>query len=93
MAFPSNPSLTFEKIILKYNMRCKNGLVSTGTDRNLGCGEWDYSCNTYIADSSKVEKVASIQKDYVVSNFTGTSYPYTTQQTYNHYDFTQKMLL
>lgn len=88
--FPSNPSLTFEKIILKYSMRCKDGLISTAADRNLGCGEWDYSCNTYVADSSKVEKVPSIQKDYVVSNFTGTSYPYTTQQTYNHYDFTQK---
>ncbi len=90
ISFPSNPSLTFEKIILKYSMRCKDGLISTATDRNLGCGEWDYSCNTYIADSSKVERVASIQKDYVVSNFTGTSYDYTSQQTYNHFDFIQK---
>ncbi len=88
--FPSNPSLTFEKIILKYNMRCKDGLISTGSNRNLGCGEWDYSCNTYLADSSKVEKAANIQKDYVISNFTGSSYPYTTQQTYDHFDFIQK---
>jgi hypothetical protein len=93
VAFPNNPSLTFEKIILKYNMRCKNGLVSTGTNRNLGCGEWDYSCNTYVADSSKIEKVGSIQKDYVVSNFTGSTYPYTTQTTYNHYDYIQKIVV
>lgn len=88
--FPNNPSLTFEKIILKYNMRCKKGLISTGTNRNLGCGEWDYSCNTYVVDSTKAEKVASIQKDYVVSNFTGTTYSYTSQQTFDHYDFIQK---
>ena len=93
ISFPNNPGLTFEKIILKYNMRCKDGLISTGTNRNLGCGEWDYSCNTYIADSTKVEKVASIQKDYVVSNFSGTSYPYTSQQTFNHYDFNQQNVL
>jgi len=43
--FPS-ANLSYERIIMAYNMRCKNGLVSNGTERNLGCGEWDYSCNT-----------------------------------------------
>lgn len=90
IAFPNNPALTFEKIILKYNMRCKNALVSTPTDRNLGCGEWDYSCNTFVADSTKIEKVLFQQPDYVVSNFTGSSFSYTSQQTYDHFDFTQK---
>ncbi|MES2747207.1 MAG: T9SS type A sorting domain-containing protein [Bacteroidota bacterium] len=90
ISFPNNASLTFEKILLKYNMRCKNALVSNATDRNLGCGEWDYSCNTFVADSSKIEKVIFKQPNYVVSNFTGNSYAYTSQQTYNHYDFTQK---
>ena len=90
ISFPNNPSLTFEKIILKYNMRCKNALISTPTDRNLGCGEWDYSCNTFIADSTKIEKVLFQQPDYVISNFTGTSFNYTSQPTFDHYDFTQK---
>ena len=27
--FPNNPNLTFEKIIMSYSMRCKNGLVNT----------------------------------------------------------------
>lgn len=90
ISFPNNPSLTFEKIILKYNMRCKNALISTPTDRNLGCGEWDYSCNTFVADSMKIEKVLFQQPDYTVSNFTGSSFNYTSQQTYDHYDFTQK---
>lgn len=91
--FPNDPGLTFEKIILKYNMRCKDGLVSTGTQRDLGCGEWDYSCNTFIADDSKIEKVLFKQPDYVVSNFAGTTFNYTSQQTYNHYDFTQKNVI
>lgn len=90
ISFPNNPSLTFEKIILKYNMRCKNALISTPTDRNLGCGEWDYSCNTFVADSSKVEKVLFQQPDYVVSNFTGSTFNYTSQPTFDHYDFVQK---
>ena len=88
--FPSNPALTFEKIILKYSMRCKNGLVSTVDDRNLGCGEWDYSCNTYVVDDTKAEKKAAVQKDFVVSNFAGTTYPYTTQPTFDYFDFSQK---
>ena len=90
ISFPNNSSLTFEKIILKYNMRCKNGLISTPTQRDLGCGEWDYSCNTFIADSTKIERVMFQQPDYVVSNFTGTSFNYTSQQTFDHFDFTQK---
>lgn len=93
IAFPNNASLTFEKIILKYNMRCKNGLISTATDRNLGCGEWDYSCNTFVADSTKIEKVLFQQPDYVVSNFTGNSFSHTSQQTFDHYDFTQKSVV
>lgn len=93
ISFPSNPALSFEKIILKYSMRCKNGLVSTPSNRNLGCGEWDYSCNTYVVDDTKAEKIASTQKDYVVSNFAGTSYGYTTQPTYDYFDFSQKNVL
>ena len=46
--FPNNSSLSFEKVIMRYAMRCKNGLVSTGGQRNLGCGEWDYSCNIRV---------------------------------------------
>ena len=88
--FPNNPSLTFEKIILKYNMRCKNALVSTPTDRNLGCGEWDYSCNTFVVDSTKIEKVLFQQPDYIISNFSGSTFNYTSQPTFDHYDFIQK---
>lgn len=87
--FPTG-NLTFEKIIMKYSMRCKNGLVSDQTNRNLGCGEWDYSCNTYIVDSSKVEEILSAQPNYVISNFAGTSFPFTTKAIYDYYQYTQE---
>ena len=91
LAFPNNPSLTFEKILLKYNMRCKNGTVLNGPEDGVtGCGEWDYSCNTFIADSTKIEKVLQQWPDYHVSNFSGSAFAYTAQQTYDHYDFTQQ---
>lgn len=91
ISFPNNPSLTFEKIILKYNLRCRNATVRNGPEDGVtGCGEWDYSVNTFIADSSKVEKALAKQPNYTITGFTGTSFPYTTQQTYDHYDFTQK---
>lgn len=77
--FPEG-NLSYEKIIMAYNMRCKNGLVSTSDNRNLGCGEWDYSCNTFIADSGRIERVQSNQAKYVVSNFSGSSFPYTTKK-------------
>ncbi len=86
--FPNN-STTYEKIIMRYNMRCKNGLVSTSSQRNLGCGEWDYSCNTYIADSSRIELSPQTAPNYIVSNFTGTVFPYTTLQPYDYYNYSQ----
>ena len=51
--FPDDTSKTYEKIIMLYSMRCKNGLISNGTNTNLGCGEWDYNCYTSVIDSSK----------------------------------------
>lgn len=86
--FPNN-SLTYEKIIMKYNMRCKNGLVSTQSNRNLGCGEWDYSCNTYIADSSRTENAAQTHPSHIISNFSGSTYYYTNFPLYDYYLYNQ----
>ncbi|HQQ92930.1 MAG TPA: T9SS type A sorting domain-containing protein [Bacteroidia bacterium] len=85
--FPNN-NLSFEKIILKYNMRCKNGLISNQTFPNQGCGEWDYSCNTYIVDSSKIENALNTTPSHVISNFSGTVFPYVTQPVFDYYNFT-----
>ena len=87
--FPTG-NIAFEKIIMKYNMRCKNALVSTSDNRNLGCGEWDYSCNTYIVDSSKVEAVQATQPKYIISNFTGNNFAFTSKEVFDYYRFTQK---
>ena len=90
ISFPTDTSISYEKILLKYNMRCKDALISTPSDKNKGCGEWDYSCNTYIVDSTKAEQVQRTHPDYIISNFTGDTFDYTTQQTYDRYNFTQK---
>lgn len=87
--FPDNPALSFEKIIMKYNMRCKNNLVSTGSDRNKGCGEWDYSCNTFVVDSSRVENELNSHPSHVISAFTGTNFNYVTQPVFDYYAYSQ----
>lgn len=89
VSFPSNPNLKYEKILMLYSMRCKNGNVSTGANRNLGCGEWDYSCNTYITDSSKVDSILSKHPSHTISGFSGSSYSYTSQAVYDFQRFIQ----
>ncbi len=86
--FP-NASQTYEKIIMKYNMRCKNGLISNQNAPNQGCGEWDYSCNTYIVDSTKIELNPKTHPNTLISNFTGTAFPYVNTPIYDYYDFMQ----
>lgn len=83
-AFPNNPSLTYEKVIMKYGMRCKDGLVSPpiSGQTNIGCGEWDYSCNTYVTDSTKADSISkSIYKYQIIPN-TSTSNTYSTTPTW-----------
>lgn len=88
--FPNDPNITFEKVIMSYNMRCKDGAVNTGGGNNVACGEWDYSCNTYVHDSSRVDSLISTHPDFVISGFTGTTYNYTTQPLFDYYQYTQQ---
>lgn len=88
--FPDDPGVTYEKVIMLYNMRCKKGLVSTTTDRNKGCGEWDYSCNTYITDSSKVDSVLSFTSSHYISAFSDTVFYYVEDPLYDYYQYRQK---
>lgn len=53
-SFPDNPGETYRKIIMEYGMRCHDLAVGSG---DVGCREWDYSCNTIIYDSSRVDSV------------------------------------
>jgi hypothetical protein len=87
--FPSNPNVSYEKVLMLYNIRCKNGLVSNGSNTNLGCGEWDYSCNTYITDSTKIDSLIRNIPSHTINNFSGTTFNYVTQPYYNKYQYQQ----
>ena len=87
--FPNDPNVSYEKILMLYNMRCKNANVSTSSERDKGCGEWDISCNTYIHDSTSIDSLTNTISSHSISNFSGTTYSYTTQPTYNYYRYLQ----
>lgn len=88
--FPDNPDQSFEKIIMLYNMRCKDGNISVPGNTNYGCGEWDYSSNTYIIDSSRVDSVLSFTNSHYISVFTGTTFNYVEVPLFNYYQYRQK---
>ena len=88
--FPNN-SMTYEKIIMSYNMRCKDDVVNTsGSINNIGCGAWDYSCHTNIHDSSRVDSIKAKTTSHLISNFSGNIYPYSINPVYNYYQFNQQ---
>ncbi len=84
-SFPgkSDASL-FEKVIMQYRMRCINGDVRTNRTMATGCGEWDYNCETYITDSSRIDSLRSEWPSAIISGFNGTSFPYTDQPTQSY---------
>jgi len=84
IAFPAG-NQSYQKILMYYNMRCKNANISTGANRNLGCGEWDYSCNTYVTDSSKADSFLSKIKEYEFFGYTGTALNYNSNPQHNYY--------
>lgn len=88
--FPIDDGTSYEKIIMRYSMRCKDGLISNSNDRNRGCGEWDYSCNTYLRDSSRTDSIKAIHPTHIIPNFSGTTYDYITSPTYSYYKYFQK---
>ena len=83
--FPTDTSIKYEKVLMLYNMRCKGARISTSASRNLGCGEWDYSCNTYIYDEGRYDSSQSNIPNYSISNFTGTSFSYSATPIYDLY--------
>lgn len=87
--FPDDPSQTYRKILMKYTMRCLDGALNPG-DSSTGCHEWDYSCNTFITDSTGVDSTLRTHPDYVISNSDADAFAYTTQPTYTHYQYTQQ---
>jgi hypothetical protein len=84
VTFPDNQTLTFEKVIMLYNIRCRDGNVNTTGGNSNGCGEWDYSCNTYIHDSAHVDSTLSSHVSHSISNFSNTTFYYSNSALYNY---------
>lgn len=92
-SFPNDPAKTYEKIMMQYRMRCKGGLISTSTNRNLGCGEWDYSCNTYLTDSAKTDSLKALHPTFIISNGAVGVFEFTNASTYFYREYIQKRVL
>lgn len=88
--FPNSDHNNYEKILMQYTMRCKNALVSTSTNRNLGCGEWDYSCNTYLTDSTKTDSLKTIAKSLIIGGYSEDFFPLRKNPTFNYTQFQLK---
>ncbi|MCH2224913.1 MAG: T9SS type A sorting domain-containing protein [Crocinitomicaceae bacterium] len=86
--FPSDSGVSYSKVLMSYNMRCKGAGVNTTGGNNVACGEWDYSCNTYLHDSSRVDSLISKHPDFTISGWTGNTYDYTLQATYDYFQHT-----
>lgn len=95
ITFPDLPGVTYEKIIMKYNMRCKNGLISppVSGQTNIGCGEWDYSCNTYIHDSTRMDSLGYTHPSHTITGFTGTTFDYSNTPLYDFYQYDQQQVI
>ncbi|MFT4536480.1 MAG: hypothetical protein ACJA1A_002223 [Saprospiraceae bacterium] len=83
--FPEADHNDYEKILMHYSMRCKDGLVSTTNDRNRGCGEWDYSCNTSIIDTTRVDSLKATHPSHVISGFSDDVFEYSEDPLYTYY--------
>lgn len=84
VSFPSTPGLNFERVIMRYAMRCKGALVSTGSNRNLGCGEWDYSCNTYVHNPLMADSLQSSISKYQITPSNSPDSVYSSSQTFKY---------
>ncbi len=87
--FPDDAGQSYEKIIMAYNMRCKDGLVSVPGNTNMGCGEWDYKCNTFITDSSRVDSILNYQASHRISHFSGDTFYYVQSPMHDYYQYLQ----
>ena len=71
----------FEKVIMQYSMRCHHGIVSTQTQRSQGCGEWDYNCETYIWDSTRVDSLKAMAPSSTITGWSNGNFPFTRTPT------------
>lgn len=87
--FPSD-TIQWRKVIMQYSMRCHDALVGNG---NVGCYEWDYSCNTVITDSSKTDSLMKKTNSHAISNFSGSQFDIHNGLTWSFYDYLQQQVV
>lgn len=85
--FPDMAGQRYEKILMRYNMRCHDAAVGSG---NVGCREWDYSCNTFITDPTRMDSSLARHPSHVISGFSGTSFPFTQTPYYYYTQYQQQ---
>lgn len=91
--FPSDTTKTYEKILMLYSMRCKDGLVSNSQNTNQGCGEWDYNCYTYVIDSAQTDSLRSRHDSHIISNYGGNHFNYTLTPVYLYTRYLQQSVV
>ena len=72
-------------------MRCHDNAVGNGS---VGCREWDYSCNTFITDSSIVDSTRLMHLTHIISNFdnqVGNTFRYSEQPVYSYTQYKQHL--
>ena len=84
--FPDEPGQTYEKILMRYNMRCHDVAVGSG---NVGCREWDYSCNTFITDPTILDSARATHPSHLISGYAGTEFPFTNTPYYTYTQYVQ----
>ena len=77
--FPEDDGTSYAKILMTYNMRCHDNEVGNG---NVGCREWDYSCNTFITDSSMTDSLMRMHPSHLISNSNEKTFPYRSEPAY-----------
>lgn len=69
--FPQFSPNQVERVWMRYNMRCVNGASG-------GCGAWDYSCNTYVTDSSRIDSLSASIANYMVYPYSAANDSYSS---------------
>lgn len=84
--FPEKSEGPYEKIIMKYNMRCHNAAVGNG---DVGCREWDYSCNTFITVPELQDSTFRTHPSHLITNFDDNFYDYSINPVFKYYQHNQ----
>jgi hypothetical protein len=74
-------------------MRCKDARVSPPIQgsTNIGCGEWDYSNNTFIHDPTKTDSILNTTPRYQITNFEGDEFSYSLTPIHDYMGYKRQV--